>query len=135
MLKTTKDSGAPVVWVLSLAEKPLRAHTMTPVGKVMAKTNDTCCWLFGALELFCNSGWFHGDARHPNATKTVNWTILWVNLLDAALHNGNMQAVAQDKIASALSFMSPLGKEHQSALIAEMHGKHESDGHFCSTSF
>ena len=134
-LLAAKANDAPVVQVLFKAERPLSAYTMSPVGKALLKTNDTCCRLFRALKALHDSGWFHGDARYPNAIETTEGEILWVDLLDAAPHNGQTEALVQNKITLALSFVGPLDDGPRWAFIADMYAAHENDDSSYSVSF
>ena len=100
---------------------------MTPVGSKMNKTSEACRDLFGALRALHDSGWYHGDARYPNAIKTRDGDILWIDLLDAAHHHDRKEALVEDKITLALSFVGPLDHEERSDLSSKLYGLHDSD--------
>ena len=134
-LETAKSEGAPVVQVQAKAEWPLCAYTMTPVGSTMTKTSEACRELFCALRVLHDSGWYHGDARYPNAIKTRDGDILWIDFLDAEHHQGRKEALVEDKITLALSFVGPLDDEELSALSTNLYKLHDSDDNDYSESF
>ena len=134
-LKSAKHEGAPVVEVQAKAEWPLCAYTMTPVGSTMIKTSEACRELFCALRALHDSGWYHGDARYPNAIKTRDGDILWIDFLGGEHHHGQKEALVEDKITLALSFVGPLDDEKRSALSSELYGLHDSDDSDYSKSF
>ena len=134
-LESAKHEGAPVVEVLSNAPWPLCAYTMTPVGSSLTKTSEACRELFCALRALHDSGWYHGDARYPNAIKTRDGEVLWIDFLDAEHHNGRKEALVEDKITLSLSFLGPLDDEERSALSSELYGLHDTDDNVYSKSF
>lgn len=82
-----------------------------------------------------SSGWFHGDARYPNAIETPEKTILWIDLLNASTHDGDPAALVQDKITLGLSCLGELSAEDETTLTGNMYEAHASDDDSYAKSF
>jgi len=123
--KALKDC-APVVKVLDITTSGY-AYTMTPVGKSLPKTVETCRQLFATLSELHKCGWYHGDARYPNAIETTERKILWIDFLGAGHFETNTNALIVDKIKLALSFLGKLQDEDHSALEEKIRNGHGND--------
>jgi hypothetical protein len=83
-LKQAYDDNAPVVKVLvEMHGDQSSAYTMEPVGTPCSNhSRENVSLLFSSLFDLHSTGWYHGDARWPNAIM-FEGRVLWFDFLSA----------------------------------------------------